>query len=385
MSILFQPIKIGNLEIKNRIVRSATHIARNTIDGFITEKKVKYFKTLANGGVGLIIKGFTYISPNGRAFPLMSGIYHDKYIQGLKQLSQIVHDLNNSCKIAIQLCHAGREIGPGGYRKEVPIAPSSVIDPLTKIKPREMKKQDISELVEAFAEAARRSYEAEFDAIQLHAAHGYLLNQFLSPHTNKRTDEYGGTIENRCKIIREIFERIQDKIPKSLPILIKMNATDFLDDGIKLPEAIEMARIFERIGFNAIEVSGGMWEAMGKFKKKAFPPEARRISSDPSEHAYHRNDARAIKKHIKIPVILVGGIRLKSMAENILQCNDADMISMSRPFICEPDLPNKWKSGKSDISLCISCNRCCDDAINSVFQGESYLGIRCFLKKKLIN
>ncbi|MHA1229063.1 MAG: oxidoreductase [Candidatus Helarchaeota archaeon] len=383
MTILFSPIKIGKLIIKNRIVRSATHIARNTEDGFVTDKKIEYFKNLALGGAGLIIKGFTYVLPNGRPFALMSGIFDDKYVPGLKKLADIVHSQNNECKIAIQLAHAGREIGPGGYKESIPIAPSSVKDPTTNIVPREMTLDDIDQVVEAFASAAYRAYEADFDAIQLHGAHGYLLNQFLSPHTNKRTDEYGGSIENRCRIVVEIYHRIRDHVPKNFPILIKMNATDFIEDGIHPKEAIKMAQIFEDTGFDAIEVSGGIWEAMKLFRKKAFPPEARRISSDPSEHAYHREHAKLFKQYIKIPIIVVGGIRLKSMAEDIIKTGDADLISMSRPFICEPDLPNKWKSGISDYSRCISCNKCCDDAINSVFQGEAYPGIRCLASKKI--
>ncbi|MHA1311567.1 MAG: oxidoreductase [Candidatus Helarchaeota archaeon] len=383
MSVLFRPIKIGNIEIKNRIVRSATHIARNTVDGFVTDKKVEYFRELALGGVGLIIKGFTYISPDGRPFPLMSAIYDDKYIPDLRKLVEVVHSQNNGCKIAVQLSHAGREIGPGGYRDEVPMAPSSVIDPITRIVPRPMTVGEIHNIVESFSEGARRGYEVGFDAIQLHGAHGYLLNQFLSPHTNLRDDEYGGTLKNRCRIIEEIYQRITDKIPKNFPILIKMNATDFLEDGIRPDEAVEMAKIFEKIGFSALEISGGMWEAMMKFKKKAFPPEARKISDDPSEHAYHREHAKLIKKSVKIPIIVVGGIRFKSMAEDIIKSNDADLVSMSRPFICEPDLPNKWKNGITDRSLCISCNKCCDDAINSVIQGNAYPGIRCLMRKKI--
>jgi len=126
-----------------------------------------------------------------------------------------------------------------------------------------------------------------------------------------------------------------------------------------------------------------MWEAMNKFKKKAFPPEARKIGPNPNEHAYHRYDAKMIKQNVNIPIIVVGGIRLKSMAEDIIKNNDADLISMSRPFICEPDLPNKWKNNISDRALCISCNKCCDDAINSVVLGEKYLGIRCLARKKI--
>ncbi|TFF89420.1 MAG: NADH:flavin oxidoreductase [Promethearchaeota archaeon] len=381
MNILFTPIKIGNVEIKNRIVRSATHIARNTKEGYITKEKVNYFRKLAEGGAGLIIKGFTYVLPNGRAFPLMSAIYEDKYIPGLKRLVDVVHKYGNRCKIAIQLGHAGREIGPGGYKESAPISASAIEDPTTKIKPKKMTKEDIAEIVDSFAEAARRSFEVGFDGIQLHGAHGYLINQFLSPHTNKRKDEYGGNIKNRCKIVSEIYREIKRRIPNDLPLLIKMNATDFLEDGIDIGSAINMAEIFEKIGFDAIEVSGGVWEAMKNFKRKAFPPEARKISSDPSEHAYHRQHAHLIKDQVNIPIIVVGGIRIKSMAENIINNKDADMISMSRPFICEPDIPNKWKNGISSVSQCKSCNKCADDAINSVYNGENYLGIRCIRKE----
>lgn len=378
MQIAFTSKEIGPVTIKNRIVRSATYEASGTIKGHVTDKLVKLYEELAQGGAGLIVKGFTYVHPEGRAFALMTGIHDDSFIPGLKRIAQTVHE--HDSRIFLQLAHAGREVGPGGWEGEL-IAPSPLVDPVSKKEPREMELDDIETITKAFADGARRAFEAEYDGIQLHAAHGYLINQFLSPHTNKRTDKYGGTLNNRMRFVLEVYEKVRDQVGKDFPVIMKMNATDFVETGIQIEEAIRMAEEFEKVGFDGIEISGAIWESATLIKPFAFPPECRRIKSE-DEEGYHVEHAAKIRERVKLPLIVVGGIRSLEMVDKVLQEGIADFCSFARPFISEPDFPNKWKSGKSVRSECISCNKCGMDVPKVVTQLEEYPGVRCIYKER---
>ncbi|NVM36975.1 MAG: NADH:flavin oxidoreductase [Candidatus Lokiarchaeota archaeon] len=373
--IYSEPKKIGEIEIKNRFVRSATGERLTSEDGRVTDELIQFYEVLAEGGVGLIITGVTYVHANGKGIPNQLGIDKDDLIPGLRKLTEVVHKCGENCKIAVQLHHSGRQ----SMVLENPPAPSAVFEPTFNVMPREMTIKDIEDTVEAFAEAARRAKEAGFDAIQLHAAHGYLLSQFLSPYTNKRTDGYGGSTENRIKIIEEVYEKTVDMVGKHFPILIKMNVDDFLDGGIKLDESMKIAEKFSKMGFAAIETSGCMWEVILRTKKElgwhpAFNPEARIGIDSKEKEAYHLPYAKEIKKVIKIPLILVGGIRSLDVIEKILNEENADFIGLCRPLIREPDLPNKWLKGIGKITCeCISCNGC----TASLLSGS----IRCTQKK----
>ncbi|MHA1143992.1 MAG: NADH:flavin oxidoreductase [Candidatus Helarchaeota archaeon] len=374
----FSTKKIGRVAIKNRLVRSATYEASASTSGYVTDKLVAFYEKLARGGAGLIIKGFTFVQPNGRAFPLMTGIHDDSYIAGLAKIAKIIHE--HDSKVFLQLSHCGREVGPGGWDGEI-IAPSPLPDSVSKKMPRKMTVDDIKETERAFVDGARRAFEADYDGVQLHGAHGYLINQFLSPHSNKRSDEYGRTLENRLRFVLEIIEGIQEEIGKQIPLSIKMNAVDFLSTGIQEIEAVKMAKTLEKAGIDAIEVSGGVWDAAVKFKPFAFPPECRRIRSI-EEEGYHVEHARLFRQHVKVPLIVVGGIRRLEMVETVLRENIADFCSFSRPFICEPDFPNKWREGKSNDCECISCNKCGMDVTKAISLQEQYLGVRCLYKEK---
>ncbi|MFW9830097.1 MAG: NADH:flavin oxidoreductase, partial [Candidatus Thorarchaeota archaeon] len=321
---------------------------------------VQFYKVLAEGGVGLIITGVTYVQANGKAIPNQLAIDNDDLIPSLKNLTNVVHQYGENCKIAVQLHHSGRQ----SMVLENPHAPSAIFEPTFSVMPKEMTINDIKNTVDAFAESARRAKEAGFDAIQLHAAHGYLLSEFLSPYTNKRTDEYGGSLENRIRIIEEIYEKTINRIGKNYPILIKMNVDDFLQGGIKLDESIKIAEKFSKMGFAAIETSGGMWEVILRTKKElgwhpAFNPEARTGIDSKEKEAYHLPYAKEIKKVVNVPLILVGGIRSLDVIEKILNEKNADFIGLCRPLIREPDLPNKWLKGTGKTTCdCISCNGC---------------------------
>ncbi len=365
---VFEPKEIGGLLIKNRLVRSATYEAMAAENGRVTDRLVKLYETLAKGGVGLIITGYAYVQRDGRGALYMTGIDRDNLIPGLRRITETVHEQGENCKVAIQLAHCGRQTTV----VETPVAPSAVFEPVAKEMPREMKIEDIKETIEAFAEAIRRAKEAGFDAVQLHAAHGYLLSEFLSPYTNRRTDEYGGSTENRMRIVEEIFNSAIEKVGKDFTILIKMNVSDFLEGGIELDESKKIAEKLSKMGISAIETSGGMWET--RIHNKDLTASRTNIRSKDKE-AYFLPYAREIKRAINVPLILVGGIRSLDVAERILAEGSADFVALCRPLIREPDLPNKWLRGVRGLTAeCISCNACYESLTNG--------NVRCIQKER---
>ena len=366
-----EPKEIGKLMIKNRFVRSATFEKRAAEDGSVTDELIQFYKDLAEGGIGLIITGFLYVQPNGKNIIKQIGIDRDTLIPGLKNLVDIIHKNGDDCKVVAQIVHCGRQT----YFVDSTVDPSGIKDPMTGNQPRAMTIDEIEETIENFAQAARRVKEAGFDGLQLHAAHGYLLSEFLSPHTNRRNDEYGGTTENRIKIIEKIYKRSVDLVGKDFPILIKMNADDFIEGGIDLNESKKIAERFSKIGIAAIEISSCMYEVALRTKEElgwvpAMTPEARININSKDKEAYHLPYAKEIKKLIDVPLILVGGLRSIDVIEQILTDGSADFIALSRPLIREPDLPNKWLKGSGDPTCeCISCNGC----VGSMFTGV----VRC--------
>ncbi|MHA1194166.1 MAG: NADH:flavin oxidoreductase [Promethearchaeota archaeon] len=355
-----KPKKIGQIEIKNRFVRSATFEGMATEEGYVTDQLVELYKTLAKGGVGLIITGYAYVQESGKAFEKQTGVSRDDYITGLSRIAETVHKNGDNCKVALQIAHCGRQ----SRFLENTIAPSALEEKLTRKMPREMTKEEIRETVDAFSQAIRRAKEAGFDAVQLHGAHGYIITQFLSPYINKRTDEYGGSMENRTRFLEEIYNKSVELVGTEFPIFIKMNGVDFIEGGTTLNESTEVAKRLEKIGYAAIEVSGGIWE-VAKLKKKdlgwksTFLPESRIFIGTMNEPAYNLPYAKEFKKVLDIPVILIGGINSLDLVEQILTDESADFVSFSRPLIREPNLPNRWMKGIGNQKVeCIFCNGC---------------------------
>ncbi len=346
---LFSNFEIKTIKMKNRIVRSATFEKMADDDGFVTDKLIDLYVNLAKGGVGLIITGNALVHTSGRSAPKMICIHNDFYIEGLKRLTDAVHKEDG--KIVIQLTHGGRQCASIFLHGNPPLAPSAVYEPVYKVKPRELKHEEIWEIIDSFGKAARRAKEAGFDGVQIHGAHGYLVNQFLSPYTNRRNDYWGGDEERRFHFLEEVYQSIRDNVGYDYPVMIKLNACDFIDGGLTLDESLRIAKRLENLGIDAIEVSGGIVES--KIDERPVRP---KIDS-PEKEAYFRGFAREFKKNLNIPIMVVGGIRSRTTAEDILQKNDADLISLSRPLIREPDLPKKWMKGK-DIVDCIYCNGC---------------------------
>lgn len=239
---------------------------------------------------------------------------------------------------------------------------------LAKTERKKITKDEIQKLITAYATAAERAKLAGFDGIQIHSAHGYLLSQFLSPVFNKRRDDYGGSIHNRAKIHLEIYQSVRKVVGQDFPILIKMNCGDFVKNGLDIEESIQAAKLFASAEFNAIELSGGF------IKTGKLSPSRPGINSQDKE-AYFQKYARKIKNEINIPLILVGGVRSFEVAEKTILEGTADYISMSRPFIREPDLINRWKSGDRQKAKCISDNLC----FNPGFEGKE---VYCVTKER---
>jgi 2,4-dienoyl-CoA reductase-like NADH-dependent reductase (Old Yellow Enzyme family) len=345
-SILFTPVRIGTLTIPNRFVRSATHEYMAEDDGTVKPRLAALYHELAEGGIGLLISGHFNVLPEGKASPRQTGIFDDRFIPGLKSLPRAVHDFPT--RIFAQLAHAGRQtktklIG------ETPIAPSAVYEPTVKLMPREAAAADITHIIDAFVQSARRAREAGFDGAQLHVAHGYLLSTFISPYTNRRTDEWGGTTEKRARIVVEIIRGIKARDPL-FPLIAKLNSDDFLEGGLRIEESIEIARLLERAGLDGIEVSGGTAEA-GKGSIWA----GLRAEED---EGYFILAAQRIKAAVKIPVFGLGGNRTFAAMERFVGEGRVDLISLSRPLIREPHLVRRFRLGEIVKSSCISCNKC---------------------------
>ncbi len=349
MSVLFTPVRIGSVAVQNRFVRSATNDYMADDEGFVTGAHVDLFARLAEGEVGLIITGNANVRPSGKAGPRQMGVFDDKFIDGLARIPAAVHRF--ASKIFLQISHAGRQTKPRDCGC-VPVSPSPVYDPATKVMPRELAADEIRGVIADFAAAAGRARKAGFDGVQLHAAHGYLLSSFLSPHTNRRTDEWGGPVENRARALLEALRGVKAVCGRGFPVIVKLNSTDFLEDGLTLEDAARVARLLEADGIDGIEVSGGMAEA----GRGSVWPGLR----SQSDEGYFVANATRIKGAVDVPVFGLGGIRTLAVAERIVEEGRADLVSLSRPLIRDPFLVKRFRQGLAAGSECLSCNRCFD-------------------------
>jgi 2,4-dienoyl-CoA reductase-like NADH-dependent reductase (Old Yellow Enzyme family) len=345
--LLFQPFTLKGLRLVNRLVRSATFEKRADDGGGVTDALITLYERLASGGAGLLITGAAAVHPSGRFAPRMLQVHDDRCLSGLEELAAAVHGRDGL--VCLQLAHGGRQCRPEHLGGAEPIAPSAVHDPTLRVTPRPMAEREIWELVDAFGEAARRALRAGFDAIQIHAAHGYLLSGFLSPHTNRREDAWGGDEARRFRFVEEVIRSVRRVVGTAFPLLIKLNGSDGLDGGLSLGEAVRIGQRLEALGVDAVEVSGGMYESGRATSRPGILSEDR--------EAYHREAGRAFKRALTIPVLLVGGFRSRAIMEGALADGSADLISVGRPLLREPDLPRRLHAGKERAD-CISCNGC---------------------------
>jgi 2,4-dienoyl-CoA reductase-like NADH-dependent reductase (Old Yellow Enzyme family) len=347
-SLLFSPIQIAGLTLPNRLMRSATaeRLATEPM-GRATPALATLYEELARGGVGLIVTGHAYVSPQGKAHPEMLSAHCDQMIPGLRTLAEAAHV--GGGYVALQINHGGRQCDPEIVPETV--APS-LVPSANKPLPREMTTAEILEAIEAFAQAARRAREAGFDGVQLHAAHGYLIGQFLSPHTNRRSDRWGKNLKGRLRFLAAVCEAVRGQVGSEYPLFAKLGMMDNLaqvPDGLTPEEGARIVSQLAGYGLDAVEVSGG-YSGQADFTNRLA------VGSKAPE-AYFRDLARRAKAATHLPVILVGGLRSRAMMDDVLASGDADMIALCRPLIREPDLPKRLRNGQA-AATCISGGRC---------------------------
>ncbi|MDD5598138.1 MAG: NADH:flavin oxidoreductase [Victivallaceae bacterium] len=368
MSFPFEKNYLAGIELRNRFVRSATYEGMANPDGLVTPELIAAMAKLAEGETGLIISGHAYVSFEGRANQLQMAADRDECIPGLTKIAAAVH--KNGGKIIAQLAHAGAQAKNG----ETATGPSPIKKFMAETVCRKMSPADINRIINAFAAAAARTREAGFDGVQLHAAHGYLLSQFLSPHYNKRTDEYGGGLTGRSRVILEILKLIKAKCGPDYLVMIKINSDDFMDNGFSRKDCLKTCALLEKNGIDAIELSGGTVES-----RKGFEP-IRKADPAGKDKPYYFHAAKEYKEKIKVPLILVGGIRSYENAEKLLETGICDYISLCRPLIREPGLVKRWHSGDTAPAKCISCNLC----MRPILTGKSlYCAVEEKLKRKI--
>lgn len=375
--MLFEPITLGHLEISNRFVNAATYEAMATEAGEVTDDLVARYRRLARGEIGLIITGHAYVHPLGRGARYQLGVHTDDMIPGLRRLTEAVH--REGGKIALELAHAGRQTTEA-LIGEIPLSPSSRgRDPVNFVKPREMNGDQIYEAIQAFGKAAERAAEANVDGVEIHGAHGYLVNQFLSPFFNVRDDGWGGSDENRFRFLREVILAVREGLVDGKPILVKLNTQDHTpQEGITPRLAATYARWLAELGIEGLEVSCGstiyapftmcrgdvpvdeLAQSLPWWQRPVGRLLIRRwVGAYDLAGAYNLEAAKLIKPELgDIPLILTGGLRTVSQMERVLESNVADLIGMSRPFIREPGLVKRIREGRTDAASCVSCNKC---------------------------
>lgn len=380
--VIFDCANIGSVKLKNRIIRSATHDGMADEKGAPTRELIRKYEYLAKNEVGCIITGYAAVSANGVSpYPKMLRIDSDSLIEPYKELAEAVHKYETP--IILQLAHCGRQTSSKviGVQKVAPTAKRHLFYP---DKAKALSEKEIYDIIYDFVHSAVRAEKAGFDGVQLHCGHGYLLHDFMSPYGNNRTDKWGGSTENRCRIICEIIKLIKEKT--NLPVWVKISATDNRRGGMNIDEAVKASMLFEKCGCDCIEVSCGTVEdgmntmrselmpmdAVFKYREPcaSFPKTLSKISlagaklinpfikqPKPIEN-FNVDNSAVIKSAVQIPVIAVGGIHRLSDMYDIINENKADFISMCRPFICEPDLVKKLRSGVQKEAKCIMCNYC---------------------------
>ncbi|GAM11244.1 NADH oxidase [Geobacter sp. OR-1] len=348
MRNLFDETSIKGMHLANRLVRSATWEGMCAEDGRPTDKLAAYYESLAAGGVGLVISGYGYVRSDGKQLPGQLGVHRDEFIPDLRKLADAVH--RQGGKFCVQLVHCGGQTTEKMSGAQ-PVAPSSVKVEQYPELPAELDNNGIKELTGCFARSAARAREAGCDAVQFHAAHGYLINQFLSPLTNRRDDSYGGNIDGRHRFLMEVYRAVRHEVGADYPVMVKINGCDNLQGGLALEDAVFACRQLDEEGIDAIEVSGGT-------PASGFETPVRQGIETRINEAYNLPLAYRIKNAVSCPVMVVGGLRSYELVEGIIRREEADYVAFARPLIREPTLPLRWAQGNEVHSRCISCNGC---------------------------
>ncbi|MBE0624059.1 MAG: FAD-dependent oxidoreductase [Burkholderiales bacterium] len=345
LTALFAPGTIGKMALANRLIMAPMGTNYSTWNGIVTDRLVDYYAERARGGVSLVTVGFSHVHPTGQTSPYSMGVHDDALIPGLRRLTDAIHA--GGAKASIQIAHGGRRCSSAitGAQLLAPSALSCVGGEM----PRELSLEEIQTVIAWFVHAARRVREAGYDAVTLHLANGYLLQSFLSPYSNRRSDLYGGSVEARARLPMEIVEGMRRELGSEMPIIVRLSVDDFLEGGATLTEGRRTAQLLESAGADAIDVTAGLPETMYIIGPPMAMPKGFLVSH-----------ARAIKDSVRIPVAVVGRINDPVLAEQILREGHADFIALGRPLLADPDFANKARDGRlEDICPCIACNEGC--------------------------
>lgn len=351
-SHLFHPLRIGRMTVKNRLLMSAMSINFGVDEnGYVTDQLIQYMVARARGGVGMMLVGGGGIHPTGVELPNLPALWDDGCIPALERMVAAVRPFN--CRLGMQLMHGGRQ----AYHDEK-VAPSAIpAAAVVKGVPRALTKKEIHMLVAAFGDAARRCKTAGFDFIEIHAAHGYLINQFMSPNANRRKDAYGGAFDNRIRFLLELMADIREKCGADFTMGVRINGEDYIDNGWTLPDALRLAVILEREGADYLHVSAGVYGSKQLTIPSMYVPQGCFVDL-----------AAAVKAQVAIPVVAVGRIKSPRLAEQIIQEEKADVVALGRSLLADPQWPNKADAGKvRQIRPCIGC---CLGCIHTVLQLE---------------
>lgn len=360
----FRPGMIGTMTLKNRLIVPAMVANNNQADGMATERYIQYHEEKAKGGWGMLITEDYAITPTAGGFRDLAGLWSDEQIESHTKFVERIHALDT--KICCQIYHAGRQTNSKVNGVQC-MAPSPYKDPPSFETPREMTKEDIKQVIQAYADAAVRAKKCGFDAVEIHGAHGYLINQFSSPFSNKRSDEYGGTTKNRARFGVEVIRAVRRAVGEDYPVLFKLTVNEFVAGGLQVAEGRELARIFSQEDIDAITISQGVnvteW---GVIQPGAIPP------AGFIDHVKACRDAVQ-----KIPVIAIGRILNFDLANHIIEDGTADFVCMGRASLADPLAPKKYLEGREeDIHVCVGCVQGC---LGNLRRGEP---IQCMVNPK---
>jgi 2,4-dienoyl-CoA reductase-like NADH-dependent reductase (Old Yellow Enzyme family) len=385
-SILFEPLRLGALTVSGRLFKTATSETRASDDGFVTDELLEFYEPMARAGTPLLITGNLYVDRQGKSTPRMGGIDDDDKVPGLARLTSLVHERGS--KIFAQVNHCGRQVVPRSVALDEAVSASGVKELFLGTKPRPLTAPEIATAVRRFAEAAERARKAGFDGVQIHAAHGYLINQFLTPYTNRRDDGYGGSFANRLRFLSEVFRATRKRVGDDFPVILKLNGSDALPlrPGLGTARLVEVARAMEEQGIDAVEVSVGHYESglpvvRGKFWRyfrgvlrdgtARDLPRARYAALAVSwpvaailfnllwryRPGFNLRYARRFKEALTVPVIAVGGFLTREQMEKPLRDGLCDAVSSGRAMIADPFLYRHVAEG-TEGPRCVFCNAC---------------------------
>ena len=365
---LFSNIAIRGLELKNRIIMAPMGTGFFE-KGLVTSQAKEFYLARAKGGAGLIIVGAVYITwpetADLSSIGLFAHMKDDSAIAGWQELIRELHQYGT--KVGIQIFHPGRQITLSSWGEQ-PVGPSPLASTVTNTIPRELTLDEIEGLVQLFSDSAKRAEESGFDLIEIHGAHGYLISSFVSPYSNKRQDNYGGTLENRARLALQIIKRIKEKVSPDIPVGIRFNGQDNIDGGFTLIEAKLLASFLEKSGIDFLDISAGIYGSYPSLVPMGEP------------QGCFIPLAEEIKKVVQLPIIGVGCIKEPEFANHLIQEGRVDLVALGRTLIVDPDWPKKAASGKSDdIRMCISCNQGCLDRIEESLLSSRPVSITCLL------